>query len=91
MPSSRAEATTIGRILDEILARVAELEALNEEELREIRQEAREIKEDLATLNKKQAGRSLRGFLWQLTRLGLRVDELVELVTKYGSKLLPPG
>ena len=90
-PYDRTEATTIARALDEILARVAKLEALKEEELRELRQEVQEIKEDLATLNKKQAGRSVRGFIWRVTQLGLQVDDVVEFVTKYGSKLLPPG
>ena len=85
------EATQIGLVLDEILARVARLEALTEQDLREIRQDLREIKEDLSTLTKKQARRSVMGFLWKASQFGVKVEEILEVLTKWGGKLLPPG
>ena len=85
------EVTQIGLVLDEILARLDRLEALTEEDLRGIRQDVREIKKDLSTLTKKQAGRSVMGFLWKASQFGLRVEQILEVLAKWGGKLLPPG
>jgi len=70
---------------------VARLEHLTEAQLNEIAQEIRDIKEDLATLSKKQAKRSVGGLLWKLVQFGVDVGDIVELWNRVGSNLLPPG
>lgn len=77
-------------VLDQILLRVSQLETLTAEQLQQIAQEIREVKEDLSTLTRKQANRSVWGLLWKLSEFGVKVSDIVSLI-HLGSKLLPPG